>query len=151
MRWGDAGRCTVVGTATLAAAIAGLVSSSVVSLSLWLALRLVGDERGIAVLGASVGVVAWICLLFCAGIAVSSDRMPRVSPAEGRVLAVAFVGPLVIGVLIRKYLQLLHPDALPPSQAYVELVLPTAVMLAVIWLTVGRRVASRLRKRDAEP
>jgi hypothetical protein len=151
VRCGDAARYSALSAAALVAALAGLVTSSVVSLSLWLAFRLTGDGHAIGVLGASVGVVAWICFLFGVGVASWSGPFSRVTKTEGSVLAVAFFGPLVTGILVRKYLQLLHPNVLPPPEAYAQVVLPTAVMLGVVWLTAGRRLASRVRKRGAEP
>jgi hypothetical protein len=135
-------RYASVGIASIAVALAGLVSSSVVSLSLWVALRFASDTPVVAVLAASVGVVAWISLLFAVGAASSRGLLPRMSELEGNVLAGAFLVPLVLGILARKYLQFLHPDLLPPPGAYVGIVPPTVLVLGILWFSFGRRLVS---------
>jgi hypothetical protein len=125
--------------------IAGVVTSSVVSIALWVALLASGGRLNSAVvIGASLGVAAWCALLIGAARLLGKVLSIGVSRGQEAILAGSAVGGIVIGALSRKWLQLLHPEVLPPPEAYAFIVLPTAVFILGMWKAFGRRLFEQL-------
>jgi hypothetical protein len=127
-------------------AVVGAITSSLVSLALWIGLSLSGGAVNAAVvLGASLGVVAWLGLLFGGGVFLATRCRVNLSNAESTALAVCSVAGLLVGALYRKGLQLLKPEIMPPPEAYAFVAIPTAALALLLWLAVGRRMAASIR------
>jgi hypothetical protein len=125
--------------------VAGVVTSSVTSLALWVALVASGGRLNAAVvIGASLGVAIWLALLIGAARLLGKVLQVGTSSRQEAILAACAVGGVVVGALSRKWFQLLHPEVLPPPEAYALIVVPTAVLVFAMWKAFGRRLLERV-------
>jgi hypothetical protein len=134
-----------VAIAAILLTIAGVVTSSAVSIALWVALLASGGRLNSAVvLGVSVGVAAWLALLIGAARLLGKVLRVGVSSRQETILAACAVGGIIVGALSRKALQLFHPEALPPPEAYAVIALPSAALVFGMWKAFGRRLLEQV-------
>jgi hypothetical protein len=130
--------------AALGLAAAGLVTSSLVSISLWVALALSGGAiNALVILGALLGIAAWLGALFLAVRVGGRVLGKALTPRTESVLVGSVVGGVVVGAAVRKVLQFSRPELFPSPEAYAWFTLPLlAAGAGAFWALSGQDVPS---------